>query len=505
MIKIQRITLDALGVHQAVKKVSSPRLCAKMKYSLKRFGQRNTIKVIPNEDSTFDVLDGIKRLTAARELNNENPGSFTELNCEILDRKSDTELIDDHIVNNTVVKRNFTELYLQLKHILDPMGIQRGKKRVIEFEDGMVIPESTKMDRMEWATIQIESDFGSKTLRKLIAVFEDEEFLPKQVKEDLIKSLDSGEITIHGAYRVLKLHMQQKRDEEAKKKVFAGLVNLKTERYKLFNKSSMNMDEVEDNSIDLALHSPPYYDQRDYRNQDELKHGQEATPEEYIENQIKFCSEVYKKLRPGGVMVIIFGDSYKGGYQAIFPRLYCKLMDEGWLPTDINMLPRENPLPQPHHGRFQPGYEVGMALSKPGGEITDNDVLKPSKDVIGGLKKSKMSKKGVQRFYISKQGTPITNVIPTPLFNKKEFKEIDPTFQHDAPASVETYEKFIKKYTNPGDTVLDIYLGSGTVSVALKMGRNIIGYDVDAVSIEFSAKRCQYFLNQEETEFQMAA
>ena len=52
----------------------------------------------------------------------------------------------------------------------------------------------------------------------------------------------------------------------------------------------------------------------------------------------------------------------------------------------------------------------------------------------------------------------------------------------------------MEAYSKPGDTILDSFVGSGTVGVGLKMGRNVIGYDVDHESIEFSQKRFEKYL-----------
>jgi len=53
-------------------------------------------------------------------------------------------------------------------------------------------------------------------------------------------------------------------------------------------------------------------------------------------------------------------------------------------------------------------------------------------------------------------------------------------------------------YSKPGQTILDGFVGSGSVGIGLTLGRNIIGFDVDPVSIEFSKKRFEKFLEEKE-------
>jgi site-specific DNA-methyltransferase (adenine-specific)/modification methylase len=96
-------------------------------------------------------------------------------------------------------------------------------------------------------------------------------------------------------------------------------------------------------------------------------------------------------------------------------------------------------------------------------------------------------------------------VIRTSVFNKKEHSIIDSEFSHDAPAPEQIYEMFVKAYSLPGDTCIDNFVGSGTIGVALKLGRNVIGYDVDPVSIEFARKRFEKILGESVETISMAA
>lgn len=59
---------------------------------------------------------------------------------------------------------------------------------------------------------------------------------------------------------------------------------------------------------------------------------------------------------------------------------------------------------------------------------------------------------------------------------------------HPAPRPSWLYERYIAKCTNPGDTVLDPFLGSGTGGVACrKLGRLFIGYDINRSFVKAAA------------------
>jgi DNA modification methylase len=62
--------------------------------------------------------------------------------------------------------------------------------------------------------------------------------------------------------------------------------------------------------------------------------------------------------------------------------------------------------------------------------------------------------------------------------------------EHPTQKPVALYEYLIKTYTNPGDTVLDFCMGSGTTGVAaVKTGRNFIGIEKEAPYFQTSERR----------------
>ena len=63
---------------------------------------------------------------------------------------------------------------------------------------------------------------------------------------------------------------------------------------------------------------------------------------------------------------------------------------------------------------------------------------------------------------------------------------------HPTQKPVELYEYLIRTYTNEGDTVADITMGSGTTGVAcVQTGRNFIGIEIEPKYYEIAEKRIQ--------------
>jgi site-specific DNA-methyltransferase (adenine-specific) len=73
--------------------------------------------------------------------------------------------------------------------------------------------------------------------------------------------------------------------------------------------------------------------------------------------------------------------------------------------------------------------------------------------------------------------------------NLLEFKN-DTDGLHPTQKPVALYEYLIKTYTNPGDTVLDFCMGSGTTGVAaIRTSRNFIGIEKEANYFEIAQRR----------------
>ena len=63
--------------------------------------------------------------------------------------------------------------------------------------------------------------------------------------------------------------------------------------------------------------------------------------------------------------------------------------------------------------------------------------------------------------------------------------------EHPTQKPVELMRYLIRTYTNPGDTVLDFTMGSGsTIVAAIMEGRNAIGIEIDKGYYDIACKRC---------------
>jgi site-specific DNA-methyltransferase (adenine-specific) len=83
--------------------------------------------------------------------------------------------------------------------------------------------------------------------------------------------------------------------------------------------NSLNiLQDLESESIDLVITSPPYFQQRDYRNGN-LGVGNENTEEEYLKNILAIFSECVRVVKPTGSIVFNLGDKYIDGSLSLLP------------------------------------------------------------------------------------------------------------------------------------------------------------------------------------------
>lgn len=498
MSKIIKIETGNLEVHPLAAAVK----CQTKKHTIHRFtmekfGQIEPVTIVMRGGIPF-IIDGVERYEVAKLF----PSLFPTLDCRVIEIE-DTEILDQRILLNSTRKQSIREKCKLTEGILDFLGKQPGVRRDLLGINGIDIRDNfsdkIKLDRYHFASHLIGADISSSTLRKLMAIY----YYDGEQKEKILNLIDEGRLTIDKGYKVL--ISKKKKEEEMVQLRFNHYGNGEFGYYKLYCQSSLSMSQVPDHSLRLCINSHPYYDLRKYRNQGEAPHGQENSVKEYVDKFIEHCEEVKKKLLSNGILVTIVGETYRNGYQGVCTKVETALENNGWKIIDVNVWIKSNPKFAPHLFRFMNGYERIIVACASEEEPVFNVLKKPSS--IGEFKLIRSSSlvNGDCNYSMASPEADITNVIQTSVFNKKEHSLVDDEFSHDAPAPEQIYEMFVKAYSLPGDTCIDNFVGSGTIGVALKLGRNVIGYDVDPVSIEFAKKRFDKILGMSVESFSQAA
>ena len=492
--QVQELQLEKIKIHPLLEQFVKPKKKDHIEYTMNRLGQFTPLLGNLVGD-TFYVTDGIVRLEVAKSL------GFKTLQCLHINIP-DEDAVKIRLTSNQRTNMSYSEMAHYGEHMLGLIGKSQGKKRDLMGFDFIDKDEHYGLvgkDRFEMVCHLLNLPIKASSLRKLMEVkwFEDENPVNKV---GIMAGLENGLYKIDKAHQLLgEKAKKEAKIAERKRKDYEGKVN--DISFHLFNTSSFDLSNIPDGSMRMFIQSPPYWKLREYRNQpDYFIHGQEATLEEYIENEVKFYRGAKKKLLPNGVVVIIIGETYRDGYQGVCTKLETALEKDDWFILDLNTFVKTNQKATPHVGRFLNSKEtIIVAGLKPANKTLFNDVTRPSS--IGEFKVIPGSSRttGGKGYSMASPESSITNVFIESVFQKSEYSDVEEDFYHQAPTSVNIYEKFILGYSNPGENVGELFLGSGSgLESAILNGRHGYGWDVDHESIDFCNKRLKKRLEERE-------
>lgn len=498
---VLEVELDKVKVHQTVSQLCLEKIILGLKLTMSMFGLLEPLRVVVRGDY-YLIVDGVSRYMAALEL------GWETIKVIILDL-TDEEISNQHVIRNYRVKRSISELIHHAEIILGILGLSQGKKRekIGDLESDEEITLEGK-DRFEIACQILGSEVSGSTLRKLIAVNDFVKNGDEKVKNlGIIEKLDSGVIKPHQAFNAMNNYIEHT-EQRGKNELTETLDVIRGGNYELFHKSCEDLSDVTDNSVQCVITSPPYFQQRDYTRGDIITNqlGLEKTPEEYVERLVNIYKGVFDKLKDTGSLFIVIADSFdKGCDLMVVEKLIIKMVDSGWTFIQKWYWVKENQKPQNNIKRLLPNYEYVLHFVKDvkkyywrefkhwvDGEFS----LKPSsKQRELGRPKDVQSwtlAKPIKRFKAFMDGQQIRNVIEANGFRWNELKEIDPNYRHQAPFPYYMAMLPILMTSKVGDTVLDIFNGTGTsTAVGLQLGRKVLGYDLDTDNIRFSHKRLE--------------
>ncbi|WP_253738005.1 DNA methyltransferase [Halohasta salina] len=121
---------------------------------------------------------------------------------------------------------------------------------------------------------------------------------------------------------------------------------------------------VDDNSVDLIITSPPYFQKRDYGLADQI--GQESTPEEYISSLMECLDEWERVLRDTGSIFLNVGDKYKNRSRMGIPwKLVQKARERHWRVRNEIIWHKPNGVPTSAQNRFTGRHETIFYLTPP--------------------------------------------------------------------------------------------------------------------------------------------
>ncbi len=203
------------------------------------------------------------------------------------------------------------------------------------------------------------------------------------------------------------------------------------------------MKQLADSTVDLTLTDPPFAVGIKYGDH----YDDNMTLDEYLCWCATWIKEVWRVLKPNGSACIFSSPKHIREFLNM-------LHDQGFLYKDIiiwNKINAHMPISRSPMAKFEPCYWVVK-----GKDYTFNN---------NGLQ-------NVETFCVLQK-------------RNQEWIEGNP-----AQRPVALYERIVKTFSNPGDLVLDPFVGSGTTLLACKRtGRNAIGFDLNPKMADVIKKR----------------
>ncbi|MBQ3855901.1 MAG: site-specific DNA-methyltransferase [Ruminococcus sp.] len=260
---------------------------------------------------------------------------------------------------------------------------------------------------------------------------------------------------------------------------------------KIFNdRSDRLLKEFPAECIDLVVTSPPYDDLRDYE-------GVASWDMEVFQT---IARELYRVMKPGGVVVWVVGDKTLKGSKTLTSFKQALFFQEiGFDMYDVIIYEKAGSGP-PHPNRYFNAFEYMFVLSK--GRPKTVNILrdKPNKwagcstygEVTRREKDGSLTNKG--RKVISEFGVR-TNIWR--YANGRGFATKDKlAYKHPAIFPEKLAEDHIASWSDPGDLVLDPFGGSGTTAkAAQKMGREWVLIEAVKDYCEIARERLESIQN----------
>ena len=245
-----------------------------------------------------------------------------------------------------------------------------------------------------------------------------------------------------------------------------------------------------DNSIDLIFTSPPYADQR------EGTYGG-VGPDKYVEWFLPKVEQFRRVLKPTGTFILNIKERAVNGERHTYViELILRMRERGWLWTEEFIWHKKNSYPGKWPNRFRDNWERLIQFNKQKKfKMNQEAVMVPvgdwAKDRLANL--SEADKTRDESKVGSGFGKNVSNwlgrdlVYPTNVIHMATECS---NRNHSATFPVGLPVWFIKLFTDPGDFVLDPFVGSGTTALAaIQLGRYYVGIDISEEYIELARER----------------
>ena len=224
-------------------------------------------------------------------------------------------------------------------------------------------------------------------------------------------------------------------------------------------------------TIQTTISSPPYYDMKDYGENNQIGFGQSY--EEYLQDIKSVFEQVYSHTKEDGTLWIIIDTFKRNNSIVLLPfDVASKLQESGWLLQDIIIWKKDKTVPWSNKGFTQRQFEYILFFSK-------TPKFKSNKDRVRVFDTRQLKKwwvKYPERY--NPRGKALSEIWEYPIPVQGSWGK--QYIRHFCPLPQDMVSNMIQISTDEGDVVFDPFAGSGTVmSQSAYMNRSYLGFELN--------------------------
>lgn len=248
--------------------------------------------------------------------------------------------------------------------------------------------------------------------------------------------------------------------------------------------------------IDLTVTSPPYGNLRTYNG--------------FTWEAGRLIRELYRVTKPGGVVVWVVNDATEQGSETGESfRQALAFIATGFKLHDTMIYAKHNPAPVGGKNRYYQAFEYMFVFSK-GAPATFNPLTEPRRNICNDKRTQRV--KGftrdadgtsTRRMVAVNQDDPKRRNVWTYLVGGGNTTDDKKAYKHPAMFPEQLAADHIISWSNPGDVVLDPFMGSGTTAkMAALNGRRYIGFDISEEYCQIAEQRVLEAIKKQEEEME---
>lgn len=415
--------------------------------SIKKYGLLHPVVVTQDEEDALKLIAGARRLCACRSLG----WQFIEATLLSLDPDDYRSAEREENIN----RKPFTptEIYEVSREILAAEEAEAKKRQATKKAGGVYTSGAPGQSRKSKDIAAAAVGTSRHRLTQIEKVMQAAEAEPEKYREIVNKMNETGNVA--EAFRELKRHQREERIAELSGKARAAKTVLHNNKLYFGD----NFKAVSDDSVDLIVTDPPYnlstsrliqFDTGRKPMSNNFGDWDRIAPARFIELLFQWSAEFYRVLRPGGSLYVFAGEAYISFFRKA-------LISAGFRFKNTLVWSRPNPKPKPDKTSYVAACDFIMFA-------------------VMGHKYT---------FHYTAHNEMLSLITMPPAGGTERSK-----WGHPTQKPVDLITKLIEASSEPGDTVLDPFAGSGTTGEAcINTGRRFILVEEDLKSIEMIEAR----------------